>query len=88
MIERVTLLAVAVIATVSLALLIIPATRKLAIREAREMYRALPGPHWVKVGIIAVCFAIPGPQDEILLVAILAACRYFRYRKMRRETAQ
>jgi hypothetical protein len=40
-----------------------------------ETWRGLPGPNWVKVLLIAVCLAIPGPQDELLLLAITAACR-------------
>ena len=79
------MLAFAALAVITLVTLAIPRTRKRAIHEAREMYRALPGPHWVKIGIIAACFAIPGPQDELLLLAILAACRYIRYRKANRS---
>lgn len=43
--------------------------------EAREMWRALPGPWWAKALLIAVCVAIPGPQDEILLAVVVAAFR-------------
>ena len=52
--------------------------------EAREMWRALPGPWWCKVLLLAVCTAIPGPQDELILLAVVAA---FRKRKARREAA-
>jgi len=52
--------------------------------EAREMWRALPGPWWVKVLLIVVCLAIPGPQDEIALALVVAA---FRKRQARRELA-
>ena len=38
--------------------------------EAREVWRALPGPWWVRVLLVAVCVAIPGPADEIALVAV------------------
>jgi hypothetical protein len=81
MMERVTLCVLAGVALVTLVTLAIPRTRKRAIHEAREMYRSLPGPHWVKVAIIAACLAIPGPQDEILLLVIVGACRYIRSRK-------
>jgi hypothetical protein len=50
--------------------------------EARELWRALPGPWWVKVALIVVTQAIPGPQDEILLLAVVAYCRK---RKARRQ---
>jgi hypothetical protein len=43
--------------------------------ELRELWRALPGPWWVKVLLIAVCLAIPGPQDEIALALAVAALR-------------
>jgi hypothetical protein len=42
---------------------------------ARETWRAIPGPWWVKVLLIAVCTAIPGPGDEIGLIAITAWSR-------------
>ena len=43
--------------------------------EARQLWRALPGPWWVKVLLIVVTQAIPGPQDELLLMLIVAALR-------------
>lgn len=43
--------------------------------EAREAWRALPGPWPVKVLLIVACQAIPGPLDEIALVALSAAWR-------------
>lgn len=52
--------------------------------EARELWRALPGPWWVKVLLIIVTQAIPGPQDEALLLLIVAICRKC---KARRELA-
>lgn len=54
--------------------------------EARELWRSLPGPWWVKALLIAVCVAIPGPQDELILLAVVAACRKRRARKEQRET--
>jgi hypothetical protein len=49
--------------------------------EARELWRALPGPWWVKVLLIVLTQAIPGPQDEIaLLLLIMAALRKRRAR--------
>lgn len=56
--------------------------------EAREMWRALPGPWWVKVLLIVVTQAIPGPQDEILLLAICAACRKRKARRAARLAVQ
>ena len=52
--------------------------------EARELWRALPGPWWVKVLLLVITQAIPGPQDEVLLLLIVAACRK---RKARRDLA-
>ena len=49
--------------------------------EARELWRALPGPWWVKVLLILVTQAIPGPQDEILLLLVVAAFRKYRARR-------
>ena len=49
--------------------------------EIREMWRALPGPWWVKVLLIAVMLAIPGQLDEFLFLAVLGA---FRKRQARR----
>lgn len=49
--------------------------------EARELWRALPGPWWVKVLLLVVTQAIPGPQDEILLLVIVAALRKYRARR-------
>ena len=43
--------------------------------EARQLWRALPGPWWCKALLIGVCLAIPGPQDEILLALVVAALR-------------
>lgn len=34
---------------------------------ARQLWNNLPGPWWVKVLLVAVCIAIPGPADEIIL---------------------
>jgi hypothetical protein len=52
--------------------------------EARELWRALPGPWWVKVLLLAVCLACPGPWDELAVIMITAA---FRKRRARRELA-
>ena len=43
--------------------------------EAREAWRALPGPWWCKALLLAACLAIPGPADEVALLAITAALR-------------
>ena len=47
----------------------------------RETWRGLPGPWPVKLAIIGACLAIPGPQDEILLLAVT---QFFRARKARK----
>ena len=49
-----------------------------------DTWRALPGPVWVKVTLLVVCLAIPGPQDELLLIAVTAALRARKARKQRR----
>jgi hypothetical protein len=53
--------------------------------EAREMWRALPGPWWVKILIIVVLQAIPGELDEI---ALLLALGWLRKRRARIAAAQ
>jgi hypothetical protein len=50
----------------------------------RDTYRSLPGPWWCKAMLVAICLAIPGPQDELLLLAIVAISRRIRARKQRR----
>jgi hypothetical protein len=45
---------------------------------ARRTWDDLPGPWWCKVALIVVCLAIPGPQDEIALIAFTALCRKWR----------
>lgn len=47
----------------------------------KQLWRDLPGPWYVKVLILVVTQAIPGPQDELLLLAVLAAVRKYRARK-------
>jgi hypothetical protein len=49
--------------------------------EAREMWRALPGPWWAKVLLLVALSAIPGQLDEVVFLAVLSA---FRKRKARR----
>ena len=48
--------------------------------EARELWRALPGPWWVKALLITVCLAIPGPADEVILLGAISLCRARRRR--------
>jgi hypothetical protein len=45
----------------------------------RQTYRELPGPAWVKISLVVICLAIPGPQDEMLLVALPKICKLARY---------
>jgi hypothetical protein len=44
----------------------------------RRMWDDLPGPAWCKALLIVACLAIPGPVDEIALIAITAGCRRWR----------
>ena len=44
----------------------------------KPTWNGLPGPWWVRVLLVTVYLAIPGPQDELLLIAITAACRRIR----------
>ena len=56
--------------------------------EARELWRALPGPWWVKVLLILITQAIPGPQDEALLLLIVTVCRKRQAARLARDGAQ
>jgi hypothetical protein len=47
-----------------------------------DTWRALPGPPWCRVALLMVCLAIPGPQDELLLIAITAVMRARRARQL------
>lgn len=47
----------------------------------RDTWDGLPGPVWLRVLLIVACLAIPGPQDELLLLAVVAACRAIRKRR-------
>lgn len=49
--------------------------------EAREMWRALPGPWWCKALLIVACQVIPGPLDEVALITIVAAFRKWQARR-------
>lgn len=51
--------------------------------EARELWRAMPGPWYVKLLLIAVCSLIPGPGDEIGIILLTAYMRRRRNRKLR-----
>jgi hypothetical protein len=51
----------------------------------KQTYNDLPGPHVVKILLVAICIAIPGPQDEILLLALTRACRAWRKRREQRQ---
>lgn len=53
--------------------------------EARELWRALPGPWWVKVLLIVVLSLIPGQFDEVIFLAVLSA---LRKRRAAREAAR
>ena len=45
---------------------------------ALDYWESLPGPWPVKVLLIAVCLAIPGQVDELILLAVVA---WFRRRQ-------
>jgi hypothetical protein len=51
-------------------------------RKVAQLWHALPGPTWVKVALLVVCLAIPGPGDEIALLAVagILAARKVRSR--------
>jgi hypothetical protein len=46
-----------------------------------QTWHDMPGPWWVKVALVAVCLAIPGPQDEILLILLTRVFRAWRARQ-------
>lgn len=48
---------------------------------ARQLWRMLPGPLPVKILLIVVCLAIPGPLDELALIAFPAIMHRIRKRK-------
>lgn len=52
--------------------------------EARRLWQSLPGPWPVKVLLIVLTQAIPGPQDELLLLAVVAGWRAWRRHKRAR----
>jgi hypothetical protein len=47
----------------------------------RDLWDGLPGPWWCKVALVAVCTAIPGGLDEVVLLALTAAWRRWRARR-------
>jgi hypothetical protein len=53
---------------------------------AVRLWRDLPGPWPVKVVLIVACVAIPGPFDEVALVALPRVCRAWRNRRHARES--
>lgn len=52
---------------------------------ARDWWDQLPGPWPAKVALIAVCAAIPGQFDELLVLAVLA---WVRRRKASQDKQQ
>jgi hypothetical protein len=46
----------------------------------RQAWDAMPGPWPVKAALVALCFAIPGPWDELALIGLTRACRAWRAR--------
>ena len=55
--------------------------------EAREFWRALPGPWWCKVLLLVILQLIPGELDEILLLVVLGWLRKRRASKVSAEGA-
>jgi len=51
---------------------------------ALDLWNALPGPWWVKVLVLVITQVIPGPQDELLLLAVVAVCRKIKARRATR----
>jgi hypothetical protein len=51
--------------------------------EARELWKALPGPWWVKVLLIVALNAIPGQVDDLIFLAVLSAFRKRQARKVK-----
>jgi len=47
----------------------------------RQMWDDMPGPWPVKLLLVTVCLAIPGPQDELALIAFTRLCRAWRARR-------
>lgn len=47
----------------------------------KQTYNDLPGPAPVKVALVVACLLIPGPLDELALIALPRACRAWRARK-------
>jgi hypothetical protein len=52
-------------------------------QEALETWRALPGPWYVRLALVAVCLAIPGFLDELALVALVKFARARRAKRMK-----
>lgn len=48
-----------------------------------QLWRDMPGPWPVKLALVAICLAIPGPQDELLLIALTRVCRAWRAKRER-----
>jgi hypothetical protein len=46
-----------------------------------QTWHDMPGPWWVKILLVAVCLAIPGPQDEIALILLTRVFRAWRARQ-------
>jgi hypothetical protein len=55
--------------------------------NARDAWRKLPGPWWVKTLIVVVCVAIPGPGDEIAVLALAGAAAARKARASRARHA-
>ena len=55
--------------------------------EAREMWRAMPGPWWCKVLLLVLLLAVPGQLDEIVFLAVLSALRKRRARRALAEAS-
>lgn len=49
----------------------------------RQTWRDMPGPTPAKVALVVICLAIPGPQDELALIALTRVCRAWRARQER-----
>lgn len=52
----------------------------------RQTWEDMPGPAPVKIALVAVCVAIPGPQDELLLLALTRVFRAWHQRQATQTT--
>lgn len=47
----------------------------------RQTWDDMPGPRWVRLALVIICIAIPGPQDELILIGLTRVFRAWRARR-------